>query len=107
MQYADHHFVEDSHFYSIISKLASTLLSQSRWYPHPLLLYKTILYTMATNKEQQIEEGNKNQTADRLSISTKKETQIQSSVQANDNIEKELIISHDTLTEEKEKKEEK
>jgi hypothetical protein len=54
MQYADHHFVEDSVFYSEMSKLASTLLSQSRWYPHPLLLYKTVLYTMATGEKQQV-----------------------------------------------------
>ena len=47
MQYADHHFVEDSTFYSEISKLASTLLSQAKWYPHPLLLYKTVLYQLA------------------------------------------------------------
>ena len=109
MQYADHHFVNDSNFYSEISRLASTLLSQSRWYPHPLLLYKTILYTMTTNKVQQIEEGNKNQITDRPNTLNKKETQTESSAQANDNkspqyIEKELIIPHNTLTEEKEKK---
>lgn len=44
MQYSDHHFTENPIFYSEISKLASTLLSQAKWYPHPLLLYKTVLY---------------------------------------------------------------
>ena len=45
MQYADKHFIEDSIFFSQISNIGSTLLSQSRRYPHPILLYKTILYT--------------------------------------------------------------
>ncbi len=45
MQYADKHFASDSSFFSSVSTIASTLLSQSRRYPHPLLLYKTILYT--------------------------------------------------------------
>lgn len=49
MQYADQHFSEDANFYSEVSKLASTLLAQSKRYPHPLLLYKTILYS---NKQQ-------------------------------------------------------
>ncbi len=45
MQYADKHFSEDSSFFSSVSNIASNLLSQSRRYPHPLLLYKTVLYT--------------------------------------------------------------
>ena len=45
MHYADRHFHENQQLYSDISTLASQLLSQSKRYPHPLLLYKTLLYT--------------------------------------------------------------
>lgn len=45
MQYADRHFHENKELYSDISTFASQLLSQSKRYPHPLLLYKTLLYT--------------------------------------------------------------
>lgn len=44
MSYADRHFHEDRSLYTKISILAAELLAQSKWYPHPLLLYKTILY---------------------------------------------------------------
>lgn len=49
MQYADDHFTEDSNFYSKISNISNTLLSQSRRYPHPLLLYKTVLYNLVND----------------------------------------------------------
>ena len=45
MQYADRHFYKNKELFSEISTLASQLLSQSKRYPHPLLLYKTLLYT--------------------------------------------------------------
>lgn len=60
MQYADHHFIEDSIFYSQISQLASTLLSQAKWYPHPLLLYKTILYQLVISDKGQSTKIEKN-----------------------------------------------
>ena len=44
MNYADRHFSENRELYSTISTLASQLLSQAKWYPHPLLLYKTLLF---------------------------------------------------------------
>ena len=44
MHYADEHFSSDPNFFSSVSKLASELISQSKRYPHPLLLYKTILW---------------------------------------------------------------
>ena len=66
MQYADHHFIENSTFYSEISKLASTLLSQAKWYPHPLLLYKTILYS----SKQQVE-NKKQEAVTEVKVSTK------------------------------------
>ncbi len=44
MSYADRHFNENRTLYSQISELSSQLLSQAKWYPHPLLLYKTLLY---------------------------------------------------------------
>jgi DNA polymerase III gamma/tau subunit len=56
MQYADHHFTEDAGFFSQMSGLAGTLLSQSRWYPHPLLLYKTVFYTLAATPDHQTKE---------------------------------------------------
>jgi hypothetical protein len=63
MQYADKHFIEDSVFFSKISNIGSTLLSQSRRYPHPILLYKTILYTSI---------GGNNHQEDTITIDSKK-----------------------------------
>jgi len=65
MQYADKHFIEDSIFFSQISNIGSILLSQSRRYPHPLLLYKTILYTTI---------GENNQKEDQNIVISKKTT---------------------------------
>jgi hypothetical protein len=65
MQYADKHFIEDSVFFSQISNIGSILLSQSRRYPHPLLLYKTILYTTI---------GENNQKEDQNIVISKKST---------------------------------
>lgn len=48
MHYADRHFMDDYSLYSAISNLSAQLLSEMKWYPHPLLLYKTILYTAST-----------------------------------------------------------
>gem|GEM_PF-4524999 len=56
MQYADEHFADDPVFYSKISTLASDLLSQSRWYPHPQLLYKTILFTLGDHPSSPLSE---------------------------------------------------
>lgn len=44
MSYADRHFNENRQLYTMISTLSSQLLSQAKRYPHPLLLYKTLLY---------------------------------------------------------------
>lgn len=44
MSYADRHFNENRQLYTTISTLSSQLLSQAKRYPHPLLLYKTLLY---------------------------------------------------------------
>ena len=54
MQYADNHFVEDVLFFSQISNIASMLLSQSRRYPHPLLLYKTILFQFGEKSQAKV-----------------------------------------------------
>ena len=44
MHYADHHFSEDPEFFSAVSKLSSELMSQSKRYPHPMVMYKTLLW---------------------------------------------------------------
>jgi hypothetical protein len=60
MHYADEHFASDPTFFASISKLASELISQSKRYPHPLLLYKTVLWnqgrqdTVTTNNQETI-----------------------------------------------------
>lgn len=69
MYYANEHFQSDPQFYSSISKLSSTLLSQSKRYPHPLLLYKTVFW------QQEVTEGNKKQ--QEVTNSNKKEKVIE------------------------------
>lgn len=44
MTYSDTHFATDPALYSQISQFASTLISQSKRYPHPLVMYKTLLF---------------------------------------------------------------
>lgn len=51
MSYADRHFNENRQLYTTISTLSSQLLSQAKRYPHPLLLYKTLLYNNKTTTE--------------------------------------------------------
>lgn len=50
MHYADEHFSSDPAFFASISTLASELISQSKRYPHPLVLYKTVLRKQGENK---------------------------------------------------------
>ena len=58
MHYADEHFSSDPNFFSSVSKLASELISQSKRYPHPLLLYKTILWNQGDNSNIEKLESN-------------------------------------------------
>lgn len=53
MNYANTHFSTDPSLYSQISILASDLMNQSKRYPHPLVMYKTLLYTRATSDKLQ------------------------------------------------------
>jgi DNA polymerase III gamma/tau subunit len=52
MTYTDTHFATDPALYSQISQFASTLISQSKRYPHPLVMYKTLLFQQATGVEE-------------------------------------------------------
>ncbi len=42
--YADRHFAENMKLFSTISALSADLLRQAKWFPHPLLLYKTLIF---------------------------------------------------------------
>ena len=42
--YADRHFAENMKLFSTISSLSADLLRQAKWFPHPLLLYKTLIF---------------------------------------------------------------
>lgn len=81
MQYADHHFSENSGFYSEISQFASTLLSQAKWYPHPLLLYKTVLFQLKTSST--LPTGRQEQQATEVKVSTKESKSVSSWAQWN------------------------
>jgi hypothetical protein len=57
MHYADEHFSSDPAFFASISILASELISQSKRYPHPLVLYKTVLWNQGKNKTLSVQEN--------------------------------------------------
>ena len=59
MSYADRHFNENRQLYTTISTLSSQLLSQAKRYPHPLLLYKTLLYNTRNEQGTNNEESQK------------------------------------------------
>ncbi len=55
MTYTDTHFATAPALYSQISQFASALISQSKRYPHPLVMYKTILFQLnPTTKDQTV-----------------------------------------------------
>ena len=71
MSYADRHFNENRQLYTTISTLSSQLLSQAKRYPHPLLLYKTLLYN--TRNEQ----GTNNEESQKKPVVVTKDKEIQ------------------------------
>lgn len=44
IQYANRHFLDNAELFSVLSSFAGDLIRQAKWFPHPLLLYKMILY---------------------------------------------------------------
>ena len=44
MGYIDQHFAQDQSFFASLTTMVSGLIRDARWYPHPLLLYKTSIW---------------------------------------------------------------